>query len=148
MVDLFKIGVDIDQPSTWSKYKDSLCHGCASNCCTMPVEITAPDLVRMELLDPEETTGSLKKAAKRLIREGIIKSFRAATGLFTLEQKSDRSCVFLSTDRRCTIYEKRPDVCRSFPTKVGPRVGYCPSKRFNTHFTKSGAASEWNRKKS
>jgi len=112
----------------------------------MPVEVKASDLVRLGLLSEDETLTSLKKPAQRLIREGFVKSFRASTGLFMLEQKSDRSCVFLDSQRRCTVYEKRPEVCRLFPVYVGPKVGYCPAKRLSTQSTNRGAASGSNRK--
>ncbi len=95
----------------------------------MPVEVSVEDLVRIGIVAVEETQGSLKKLARRLEKEGFIKSFRAATGLFLLAQRSGRECVFLGPDRLCTVYEKRPDVCRGFPTALGPRVGNCPYKK-------------------
>jgi Fe-S-cluster containining protein len=93
----------------------------------MPVEITRQDLERLGFADPLEQ--SEKKIAKRLEKEKIIRSYRASTGLFMLDQKPDGSCRFLGADRRCTVYEKRPNTCRSFPTQIGPRVGFCPYKR-------------------
>lgn len=119
---------DVDRPSEWVRHRDSLCNGCWAGCCTMPVEVTAADLVRLGVASIDETAGSLKKLAKRLEREKIVKTFRASTGLFMLEQKQNRDCIFLGEDRRCTVYEKRPDVCRQFPS-IGPRPGFCPAAR-------------------
>lgn len=119
---------DQDRPSTWVKYRSGLCDGCHATCCTMPVEVNAADLLRLGLISEEEAAGSLKKAAARLGRLGLVRNFRAATGLFLLEQKRGRDCVFLGEkDRLCTVYDRRPDVCRRFP-EIGPRPGFCPAK--------------------
>lgn len=92
----------------------------------MPVEVSVPDLVRLELITEEEAAaGVLKKAATRLKKQGFIRTFRAKTLIFVLEQKSNGDCTFLGKDRRCTVYEKRPEICRLFP-KIGPRPGHCP----------------------
>lgn len=100
-----------------------------AGCCTLPVEASAEDLVRLGLLTEDEAQGSLKKPARRLISAGIIRSFRARTGLFTLEQRDGRDCIYLGkVDRRCTVYDKRPDVCRKFPS-IGPRPGFCPYQK-------------------
>jgi Fe-S-cluster containining protein len=58
-----------------------------------------------------------------------VRSYHPPTGLFVLEQRHGRDCVFLHPEtRRCTVYEKRPEVCRNFP-KIGPRPGYCPGRK-------------------
>lgn len=119
---------DVGRPGTWMRYRPSLCEGCRAHCCQLPVEVSPSDLVRMGLATPDETTGSIKKLGRRLIKEGVIKSFRARSRLFILEQKQNEDCYFLGADRLCTIYDKRPEVCRNFPD-VGPRPGYCPSRR-------------------
>ena len=120
--------IDKDRPSTWIKFQGGLCIGCHSNCCTLPVEVTLTDLIRMNLVDSEIDLIEAKKVAKLLIKTGIIKCFRARTGLFTLTQKSDGSCYYLTSDRLCSIYANRPDVCRQFP-QIGPRSGFCPANR-------------------
>lgn len=116
---------DTDRPSTWEKYKSGMCNGCWAACCTLPVEVSAFDLIRLDLITEDEAAASLKKVAKRLMKEGFVKSFHPSRQLFILEQRYGRDCVFLGKDRRCTQYEKRPEVCRQFP-KIGPRPGYCP----------------------
>jgi Fe-S-cluster containining protein len=120
--------INIDLPSTWQKFRPGLCEGCWAGCCTLPVEVTLEDLVRMELATEDETRGSLRKLAGRLTRAGIVRSFRARSRLFVLEQKNNGDCLFLDAQRRCTIYDKRPEVCRQFPS-IGPRPGYCPGLR-------------------
>lgn len=117
---------DPQRPSEWKKYRTGMCEACWAGCCTLPVEASAYDLIRMELVSEDEAASSLKKIAKKLIQEKIVKSYRAQTQLFTLEQTATGDCIFLGKDRRCTIYLKRPEVCRQFP-KIGPRPGYCPA---------------------
>ena len=92
----------------------------------MPVEVRQSDLVRLGLCDELEEP---RAVAKRLQREGIVKNFRDATGLFTFVQQSDESCVYLDRKSRlCVVYDRRPDVCRKFPLEMGNRKGYCPYK--------------------
>lgn len=117
----------IDKLSKWVPYKNGLCEGCFSACCTLPVEANLDDLIRMGYVDPSEAMASPKKIARRLIQQGIIKTFRAKNGIYTLEQTGTGDCIFLDKNRLCSIYEKRPEVCRLFP-KIGPRPGFCPGK--------------------
>lgn len=119
-----------DRPSSWVKHESKMCNTCQASCCTMPVEIKSADLVRLGLVTQDEVDRSIKKTAKKLKKEGVISSYRESTDLFMLTQKSNDDCYFLDTKtRRCTVYEKRPDTCRDFPLKVGPRVTYCPYTR-------------------
>ncbi len=120
---------DKDRPSTWLKYRDGLCRGCFGSCCTMPVEVIASDLLRLGLVSEDEILGSKKKLSKRLMKEKIISSYREATGAFMLSARPNGDCYYLdATTRLCTVYEKRPGVCRKFP-EIGPRPGFCPSKK-------------------
>ena len=118
---------DIQKPSVWKPYKKGMCEGCWAGCCTLPLEVSAFDLIRLELITVDEAASSLKKVAKRLMKEGVVRSFHGSTGVFMIEQRYGRDCIFLGEkDRRCTVYEKRPEVCRQFP-KIGPKPGYCPA---------------------
>jgi Fe-S-cluster containining protein len=105
-----------------------MCRDCNANCCTMPVEVKAEDLLRLGLIGEDEVRASPKKVFNRLAKQGILKSFRASTGLFMLVQKSNDDCIFLGPDRLCTVYDKRPGVCREFPS-IGPRPGFCPKNK-------------------
>src|SRR5687768_13181236 len=96
--------VDVGRPSTWIRYRPGLCRDCRADCCTLPVEVTARDLVRLGLAGPDEITGSLKKLARRLEREGYVENFRATSGLFILRQRPNGDCRFLDANRRCTVY--------------------------------------------
>ncbi len=93
----------------------------------MPVEVHLQDLIRLGFVTADESCGSIKKVAQRLMREKKIQSWRSGTGLFILQQKVNQDCLMLdSKTRLCTCYENRPDVCRKFPTEMGARTGYCP----------------------
>ena len=96
----------------------------------MPVEVKASDLVRLDVISEDEVLNSIKKAAKRLKKEGVISSYREGTEFFMLTQKPNGDCYFLNSQTRlCTVYDKRPETCRLFPAKMGTRIGYCPSEK-------------------
>lgn len=117
----------LDLLSRWKPWSQGMCNGCLSYCCHLPVEATVEDLVRLGVATGDE---SPKRIFRNLLARKIVSSYRARTGLFTLAQKPDGSCVFLGHDRRCTVYGKRPDVCRRFP-EIGPRPGHCPARKFD-----------------
>lgn len=121
----------LDLLSRWKPWAQGMCNGCLSYCCHLPVEVTLIDLERLGVAAPGHAP---KKVFKDLLARKVVASFRGRTGLFTLAQKSDGSCVFLGSDRRCTVYEKRPGVCRAFPS-VGPRPGYCPARKLEANST-------------
>jgi Fe-S-cluster containining protein len=119
--------VDKDRPSTWKKYDADKCQSCRANCCAMPVEVKISDLIRLGVTTEDEADNSIKKVAKRLKKEGYISSYREGTEFFMLTQKANSDCYFLdSKTRLCTVYDKRPDTCRQFPSQIGTRVGFCP----------------------
>ena len=119
--------VNVDDCATWTRYRNGLCNSCAANCCTMPVEVKLPDLVRLELVDPFEAEHDApKQIAKRLQKIGAIEHFNFKNSIFTLSRRANGDCANLDAQtRRCTVYEKRPNTCRLHP-QVGPRPGYCP----------------------
>jgi hypothetical protein len=102
--------VDAQRPSTWLYYRSGMCEGCAAGCCTLPVEVTAKDLVRtakdlvrLELASEFELELSLKKLANRLIKEKYVKSFNGRTGIFTLDQGNGDDCCSQQSDKRCLV---------------------------------------------
>ena len=119
--------VNVDNCDTWTRYRSGLCNSCAANCCTMPVEVKLPDLVRLELVDPFEVEHEEPKTiAKRLLKAGLIEHFNFKNSIFTLSRRANGDCTNLDAKtRRCTVYEKRPNTCRLHP-QVGPKPGYCP----------------------
>mgnify|MGYP001582742550 CR=1 FL=1 len=121
---------DPQRPSEWRKYTTGLCEGCIGGCCQLPVETSAADLMRLGVATIDEAASSLKKLARRLMKEGIVRSFHPRIQLFVLEQRNGKygaDCIYLDERTRlCTVYAKRPEVCRQFP-KIGPRPGWCPA---------------------
>ncbi len=118
--------VDVDRPDPWTRYRKGLCDSCAANCCTMPVEVRLPDLVRLGLVDPFEAEHEEpKQIARRLEKAGLLDHFSFKLEIFTLARRASGDCRFLdAATRRCTVYDKRPDTCRKHP-QVGPRPGHC-----------------------
>lgn len=94
----------------------------------MLLEVTSEDLVRIGLCTEDEVRTSPKKVFKRLRKDKIVMSYRDGTGLFMMQQRANGDCQFLHpTTRLCTIYERRPGVCRKFPS-IGPRPQFCPAR--------------------
>jgi len=117
--------MDVENPKTWRRYHPGMCKTCWAGCCTLIVEVTGTDLIRLGLTDDWELTHSIKNLIKRLKKEGIIKRYNFKTGVFVLEQNSMGDCIFLDANRNCREYENRPTVCRKHPLELGPRPGYC-----------------------
>ena len=118
--------VDVDRLDTWTRWRSGLCDSCAANCCTMPLEVRLPDLVRLGLVDAFEAEHEEpKRIAKRLQKARLIDHFNHKHSLFTMARRASGDCCFLDAlTRRCTVYERRPETCRLHPQK-GPRPGYC-----------------------
>ena len=123
----------ISRPKSWLRFKPSLCKSCVANCCkNWPVEVSIPDLIRLELLSEEESIRDLDKAIKRIQKQGLLKKFRKKDMVGVLEHKPNKDCIFLDENERCTVYSKRPRICREFP-KIGARPGYCPYEKKESH---------------
>lgn len=125
--------VDINRPSTWVKYQKNLCRDCQAKCCSMPVEMKIKDLIRLEVIDEFESLEPAKKIARRLKKEGIIDRFNHKRQIFTLARLANSDCIYLHPrTRACTVYDKRPQICRNHP-QVGPRPGYCAYQKRGDH---------------
>lgn len=117
---------DLDDLSTWVRYRNGLCDTCYAVCCTMPAEVRVKDLVRLGFVDEFDLDADPKQLARQLQKQGIIEHFNFRHGLFTLARRSNGDCRFLDPrTRRCSVYEQRPDTCRKHPQTIGPRPGYC-----------------------
>lgn len=119
--------VDVDRPESWTRYKAGMCDTCAANCCTMPVEVKMPDLIRLNLVSTFEAEHEEpKQIAKRLSKAGLIDHFNFKNSIYTLARRSSGDCHFLDAKgRHCTVYANRPTTCRTHP-QVGPKPGFCP----------------------
>jgi uncharacterized protein len=120
--------VNKDKPDTWIKYKKSNCIQCIGTCCTMPVEVKIEDLIQLGIVNQDAVTTSRNKLVTKLKKDGIVQSYRESTQLFMITQKPNGDCYFLNSQTRlCTVYDKRPGVCRRFPESMGNRLGFCPT---------------------
>jgi Fe-S-cluster containining protein len=117
---------DKDKPYTWVKYKEGLCNQCQATCCTMPLEVKKEDIIRMELATEADFENSISRLVTRLQKEGVLQSYRANTELFMISRQANGDCVFLTKEKKCSIYDKRPETCRKFPL-IGLRPGFCPA---------------------
>lgn len=90
----------------------------------MPVEVMASDLVRMGILDEFYLDSSLKEQTKEALKHPGVTRYTPSNEKYTLTQKQDTSCYFLDANKRCSVYENRPDTCRNHP-KIGTRPNYC-----------------------
>ncbi|MEK6626449.1 MAG: YkgJ family cysteine cluster protein, partial [Bdellovibrionota bacterium] len=117
--------VDVERPQTWGRYRKEHCHNCRALCCSLPVEATAQDLVRMQMLEEFDLTLGEKHLSKCFKDQKRIRSYNKKTAKFTLAQRSNGDCLYLNEARRCSIYERRPETCRNHP-KIGPRPNFCP----------------------
>ena len=118
--------VDVDRPDSWTRYRAGLCDSCAANCCTMPLEVQLPDLVRLGLVDAFEVDNvDHKLIAKRLLKARLIDHYNPKHHIFTMARRASGDCHFLDQKTRlCTVYDKRPETCRLHPKK-GPKPGFC-----------------------
>jgi Fe-S-cluster containining protein len=108
----------------WTKYKKGLCDTCAGICCYMPVEVTIPDLIRLNVLDPFHLELDTREQIKDALKNPAILRYTPSTKKFTLKQGPNGACFFLDINKRCTQYTNRPDTCRNHP-QIGPRPGFC-----------------------
>jgi len=118
--------VNLDKPSTWREFKKGLCNDCRAYCCRMPLEVQGFDLVRMGICSDFDVELGSKHILKNFAK--TIKSYSKKTNKFTLIQMVNGDCQYLDLNRRCSIYEIRPETCRNHPN-IGPRPGFCAYER-------------------
>lgn len=118
--------IDIQDTSTWKKYSPKLCKSCVGTCCTFMVEVTDKDLENLGYIEEDEAQTNLKKVIKDLKSLNIIQRYNSRSDKFILQQRKNGDCIFLNSQRTCSVYEKRPEVCKQHPKTLGPKIGYCP----------------------
>lgn len=118
--------VNIDDTNTWRKYRKDLCNSCMALCCTLLVEVTHKDMIRLGYTSEWELENDIRGLVKSLKKQKLIKRYNEKRKMFLLESRSDGDCQFLDDNRRCVVYEDRPLVCRKHPEELSTKVGYCP----------------------
>lgn len=113
-----------DKAKTKSPRKTYDCAKCPGYCCSYQlIEINKRDIARLgrhfelEYEQAEERFTKYDASQKaRVLRHHKDKVF-------------DTICMFFDQkDRRCTVYEARPGVCRDYP--IAPRCGYYDFLKF------------------
>ncbi len=108
----------------WRPYKKGMCDSCIGLCCYMPVEVKIADLVRMGILTEFHLEMDEREQIKSALKHPGVDRYTKSTEKFTLTQKSNLSCFFLTPEGRCSIYDLRPETCRKHP-KIGPKPNHC-----------------------
>ena len=99
---LSDIKFHIDYPD-FTPINPSLCRQCGSECCDITTPFTASDI----------------KIIKTKYRKALrgVKMVHSVGDAYMLEKRGNSQCVFLGDDKRCSIYEVRPEICRDFGDK-------------------------------
>ncbi len=81
------------------------CDGCGACCRTFPIFATREDAAREPRLEAEA----------RAVREPMALTPAGAWAFQLYPLPFQDACCFLDAERRCGIYDTRPQVCRDFP---------------------------------
>lgn len=92
---------------------DPPCDGCTGVCCKSPVHKFAV------ILDSEEEDNYTHVW---LDEDGVSAEEGSEGPLFPVIPYKDGKCIYLGSDNRCTIYERRPNLCREFSCLSGYRA--------------------------
>ena len=94
------------------------CDNCQEKCCPPRVVISLFDLVRfIENGLDEHVSGAFKGFVELYLAEDGKDIDLSHPHMFPTDPDA-KDCVFLDEDRKCSIYENRPFVCRSYPVAV------------------------------
>jgi Fe-S-cluster containining protein len=101
-------GVEVDDFIPINK---ELCSQCGAECCDVSTPFNMEDIKR------------IKKKYKKLLRG--VKLVPTQADAYSLQKRGNKQCVFLDKNKRCKIYEDRPQICRDFGDKPWARCAYC-----------------------
>jgi Fe-S-cluster containining protein len=127
------------------------CAACPDRCCRGPasrVSLRLADLLRLKAAGLEAGIEIHKRpfTPEEIARAPHLERLeqdRAYAWFPTLRQKEDGHCVYYGQDGRCTIYEHRPLLCRSFPVQLDlerRKLSYserCPSRKLDPEAAES-----------
>ena len=89
----------------------ALCSQCGAECCDVSTPFSLQDIKR------------IKKKHKKLLRG--VKMVKSKADAYTLIKRGNKQCVFLDENKRCKVYDDRPQICRDFGEKPYARCAYC-----------------------
>jgi len=106
--------VDEQERQTLSHHPDKSvsCRSGCSFCCFQSVDVTK-DEARLLLMASKEN-------GVKIDRERLKRQAEAGLNGFQALPLSDRRCVFLGQDNKCTVYEYRPVACRKLVVTSKP----------------------------
>jgi len=99
---LSDIKIHIEYPD-FTPIDRALCGQCGAECCDRSTPFTADDIK------------AIKSKHRKTLRG--VKVIPAGKETFTLEKQGNKQCIFLGEDKRCTVYDVRPEICRDFGDK-------------------------------
>lgn len=108
---LQEMGKQIIDLDDFTPINKELCSQCGAECCDVSTPFSLEDIKQ------------IKKKHKKLLRG--VKLVKSKADAYTLHKRGNTQCVFLSEDKRCKVYEDRPQICRDFGEKAYARCAYC-----------------------
>lgn len=81
------------------------CHDCANGCCRKPWAVEVDNVAACRIAGT--TVGDF-------VRDRMMPKWNHALGFRQFVLKKGGECPLVSADNRCTIYEKRPVICRLY----------------------------------
>ena len=91
-----------------SFFEEGLRFECQPNCgacCAQPGDVFVNrDEIRRLAAFKELSTNQFR-------RQFVVRDH----GVFRLKEREDGGCIFLSSESKCTVYEVRPQQCRTYP---------------------------------
>lgn len=94
------------------------CDNCEEKCCPPRVVISLFDVARFmdDGLD-ERIAGKFEGFVELYLSDDGKDVDLTRSHMFPIDRDA-KDCVFLNEDRKCSIYEKRPLICRSYPVAI------------------------------
>ncbi len=94
------------------------CSNCQEKCCPPRVVISLFDLVRFTSYGLEERiSGQFKGFVELFLSDDGKDVDLTRPHMFPIDPDA-KDCVFLDEDQNCSIYQKRPLICRSYPIVI------------------------------
>lgn len=101
---------------------DSPCNHCPAKCCrNYSVSLTRFDFIRLSSIPNLDLLSvvvfDLALNHDPLLAPSFLLNLDGSEKLYIVRLKRDKteSCIFLNKNNLCTIYEKRPQKCRTYP---------------------------------
>ena len=103
------------------------CDKCAEKCCPPRVAISLFDVARfVDKKLNKLIAGAFEGYVKLLLSDDGGKDVELSRPYMAPAASEPKDCVFLDEHRKCSIYEDRPLICRSYPVAI--RIGKDNSK--------------------